>query len=145
MALMLLTFLGLTLAATTSTELQIATNYRWSQQALYNAEAGIEAGKIILRNIPSAISWDTILPTVQRGALGTRPTPSPLRPPWRRSLPRARSSHDDWGDRSPQLRELAAATTRGGRHGLRRRPERRGLREPPGPDAEQDGRSWASA
>ena len=42
---MLLTFLGLTLATTTSTELQIATNYRWSQQARYNAEAGIEAAR----------------------------------------------------------------------------------------------------
>ena len=40
LALLLLTFLGLTLAATTSTELQIATNYRWSQQALYNARSG---------------------------------------------------------------------------------------------------------
>ena len=40
LALMLLTFLGLTLAATTSTELKIASNYRWSQQARYNAEAG---------------------------------------------------------------------------------------------------------
>jgi len=37
LALMLLTFLGLTLTMTTSTELQIATNYRWSQQAYYNA------------------------------------------------------------------------------------------------------------
>ena len=46
LSLMLLTFLGLTLAATTSTELQIATNYRWSQQALYNAEAGIEAARV---------------------------------------------------------------------------------------------------
>ena len=60
LALMLLTFLGLTLSATTSTELQIATNYRWSQQALYNAEAGLEAGKIILRGIPT--DWSAILP-----------------------------------------------------------------------------------
>ena len=67
MALMLLTFLGLTLAATTSTELQIATNYRWSEQARYNAEAGIEAGKVILRNIPSGTSWATILPTQRVG------------------------------------------------------------------------------
>jgi len=37
LALMLLTFLGLTLATSTSTELRIATNYRWNQQALYNA------------------------------------------------------------------------------------------------------------
>jgi hypothetical protein len=59
LALMLLTFLGLTLAATTSTELQIATNYRWSQQALFNAEAGVEAGKAILRSL----NWQAILPT----------------------------------------------------------------------------------
>ena len=50
LSLMLLTFLGLTLATTTSTELQIATNYRWSQQALYNAEAGMEAARIVLSN-----------------------------------------------------------------------------------------------
>lgn len=48
LALMLLTFLGLTLAATSSTELQIATNYRWSQQAYYNAEAGLEVAKLIM-------------------------------------------------------------------------------------------------
>ncbi len=66
LALMLLTFLGLTLAATTSTELQIATNFRWSQQAYYNAEAGIEAGKIILRNIPT--DWQQILPQPRTGA-----------------------------------------------------------------------------
>lgn len=59
MALLLLTFLGLTLAVTTSTELQIATNYRWSEQARYVAEAGVEAGKIILRE---TISWDNLLP-----------------------------------------------------------------------------------
>jgi Tfp pilus assembly protein PilX len=58
LALMLLTMLGLALATTTSTELQIATNYRWSQQALYNAEAGVEAGKTILRTI----NWGAVLP-----------------------------------------------------------------------------------
>jgi len=58
LSLMLLTFLGLTLATTSSTELQIATNYRWSQQALYNAEAGIELGKRYLRQI----EWQTVLP-----------------------------------------------------------------------------------
>jgi len=59
LALLLLTFLGLTLAVTTSTELQIATNYRWSEQARYVAEAGIEAGKLILRDAPT---WENILP-----------------------------------------------------------------------------------
>jgi Tfp pilus assembly protein PilX len=34
LALLLLTFLGLTLTATTSTEMQIANNYRYAQQAL---------------------------------------------------------------------------------------------------------------
>jgi hypothetical protein len=57
LSLMLLTFLGLTLATTTSTELQIATNYRWSQQALYNAEAGLEAGKRVLRDL----EWGNLL------------------------------------------------------------------------------------
>ena len=51
LALMLMTFLGLTLATSTSTELQIATNYRYSQQALYNAYAGVDVGKVVLRNI----------------------------------------------------------------------------------------------
>jgi hypothetical protein len=64
LALLLLTFLGLTLATTTSTELQIATNYRWSEQALYNAEAGVEAGRILLRGITD---WNTILPTARAG------------------------------------------------------------------------------
>jgi len=60
LALVVLTFLGLALAATTTTELQIATNYRRSQQALYNAEAGIEMGKIVLRDVVG--SWASILP-----------------------------------------------------------------------------------
>jgi PilX N-terminal len=68
LALMLLTFLGLTLAATTSTELQIATNYRWSQQALYNAEAGIEAGKLILSRLANPTTgWLGNLPAIRPG------------------------------------------------------------------------------
>lgn len=51
LALVLLTFLGLTLAVTTSTELQISTNYRWNQQALYNAEAGLEISRALLARI----------------------------------------------------------------------------------------------
>lgn len=51
LCLMVLTFLGMTLATTTSTELLIATNYRWSQQAFYNAEAGIELAKRALRGL----------------------------------------------------------------------------------------------
>jgi len=64
MALIILTALGLTLAATTSTELQVAANYRWSQQALYNAEAGLEIAKRSLVQIwgnlppPRTAPWD---------------------------------------------------------------------------------------
>jgi len=66
LSLMLLTFLGLTMATTTSTELQIATNYRWSQQALYNAEAGLEAGRVILSdNADLTGGWLALLPTAR--------------------------------------------------------------------------------
>jgi hypothetical protein len=68
LSLMLLTFLGLTLAATTSTELQIATNYRWSQQALYNAEAGLEAAKLLLAQVAQVDGdFRNILPTARAG------------------------------------------------------------------------------
>ena len=76
LALLLLTFLGLTLAATTSTELQIATNYRWSRQAYYNAEAGIEVGKAILRSM----NWNLVLPPA-RAASWNAYTGSPATPP----------------------------------------------------------------
>jgi Tfp pilus assembly protein PilX len=75
LALMLLTTLGLAMATITSTELQIATNYRWSQQALYNAEAGVEVGKIILRSVQP--DWTAVLPAA-RGTTWTGTTsPSP--------------------------------------------------------------------
>jgi len=78
LSLMLLTFLGLTMAATTSTELQIATNYRWSQQALYNAEAGLEAARIVLSGVADvANGWRAILPTARTTpwAPGSAPPP----------------------------------------------------------------------
>jgi hypothetical protein len=79
LSLMLLTFLGLTLATTTSTELQIATNYRWSQQALYNAEAGLEAARIVLSNVADITDgWLNQLPaerTVTPWVEGSAPPP----------------------------------------------------------------------
>lgn len=63
LALLLLTFLGLTMAVSTSTELTIAQNYRWSQQALYNAEAGLEIGKFVLQTA----TWSAVLPTPRGG------------------------------------------------------------------------------
>src|SRR2546426_1367922 len=74
LALMLLTTLGLALATITSTELQIATNYRWSQQALYNAEAGVEVGKIILRSVQP--DWTAVLPGARGGTWNGTTNPS---------------------------------------------------------------------
>jgi len=78
LSLMLLTFLGLALATTTSTELQIATNYRWSQQALYNAEAGLEAARIVLsRTADASDEWKFLLPEARTTpwAQGAAPPP----------------------------------------------------------------------
>jgi len=80
LSLMLLTFLGLTLATTTSTELQIATNYRWSQQALYNAEACLEASRIALSRVADVVNgWQNQLPQPRTAptwwTVGTAPGP----------------------------------------------------------------------
>ena len=81
LSLMLLTFLGLTLATTTSTELQIATNYRWSQQALYNAEAGLEAARVILSGTANPTTgWTGALPTPRPGTWLEGAAPGPLDP-----------------------------------------------------------------
>ncbi|HEY6509708.1 MAG TPA: pilus assembly PilX N-terminal domain-containing protein, partial [Vicinamibacterales bacterium] len=98
LALMLLTFLGLTLATTTSTELQIATNYRWSQQALYNAEAGLEAARIVLSAVADPITgWTARLPLPRPGTWPQGPPapPGPLDPVVGRDF--FRSNCDDKG------------------------------------------------
>jgi len=74
LALMLLTFLGITLTTTTSTELQVAANYRWSQQAYYNAEAGIEAAKVILRRVQDATQILPVARTSTWSEYGPSPT-----------------------------------------------------------------------
>lgn len=48
LVLFVLTVLGLALMLTTSTEANISTNYRWSEQAFFNADAGLEYGKNVL-------------------------------------------------------------------------------------------------
>ena len=73
LALMLLTSLGLSLSSTTSTELQISTNHRWSEQARFNAEAGIEFGLQLLTTIPN---WENILPA--RRAVAPWPVNAPV-------------------------------------------------------------------
>jgi len=97
LSLMLLTFLGLTLAATTSTELQIATNYRWSQQALYNAEAGLEAARLLLAQVGAHdASFQNILPTTRPGSWDYGVTGAPGGPPDPRTLTPARSGLRDY-------------------------------------------------
>lgn len=93
LALLLLTFLGLTLAVTTSTELQIATNYRWSQQAVYAAEAGVEAGRAILRGVP----WATILPPARTTAWTGGAVPSV---PHNGTVAWTLNRNDAWGNLS---------------------------------------------
>ena len=77
LALMLLTFLGLTLALTTSTELQIATNYRWGQQALYNAEAGLEVARAVMIRVGDG---QLLLPEARSVTWNPDSPPSPYGP-----------------------------------------------------------------
>jgi hypothetical protein len=77
LAILLLTVLGLALATTTSMEMQIAANYRWEQQALYNAEAGAEVAKSLLRTV----DWSTVLPAARAGSWPLPAAGSPLSPP----------------------------------------------------------------
>ncbi len=48
LVLFVLTVLGLALMLTTSTEKDIAVNYRWGEQAFFNADAALEYGKNVL-------------------------------------------------------------------------------------------------
>lgn len=59
LSLALLTTMGLALANSTGVELQIASNQRWSESARYNAEAGLEYGKLLLMDAPD---WGALLP-----------------------------------------------------------------------------------
>lgn len=62
LALVLLTTMGLALSNSSSVELQISSNQRWSESARYNAEAGIEWGKSILMNVAD---WESVLPAAR--------------------------------------------------------------------------------
>jgi len=81
LALALLTTMGLALANSTSVELQISTNQRWTESARYNAEAGLEYAKMLLNGVGD---WGTILPPARlvgddwapNGFSGTAPSAS---------------------------------------------------------------------
>jgi len=82
LALLLLTFLGLTLATTTSTELQVATNYRWGQQAYYVAQAALDIAR---RQLREQTTWQIFLPVARttQAEMGARPMWAPPVPPAR--------------------------------------------------------------
>jgi hypothetical protein len=82
LALTLLTTMGLALANSTSVELQIATNQRWTESARYNAEAGLEYAKSLLVAAPD---WGALLPPARvtnhwlpNAWTGTAPDVSPI-------------------------------------------------------------------
>ena len=110
LALLLLTFLGLTLAATTTTELQIAANQRWAQQARYNAEAGLEAARVILRDIALADgSWAQVLHLPQpAGWTKLSPPATPPAPP-----PVPGPGADAWGVPARDFENSACALENG--------------------------------
>lgn len=92
LALMLLTSLGLSLSATTSTEMQIAVNHRWSEQARYNAEAGVEFAKEFLS---TTADWGTILPPARVGTWTMTTTLSGTM-----ATDATRQRADEWGNPS---------------------------------------------
>jgi Tfp pilus assembly protein PilX len=78
MAMLLMTALGLALVLTTTTETMIAGNYSNGQEALYAADAGVEASMQDLLTVPD---WNTILAGsttsafIDGSASGTRTLP----------------------------------------------------------------------
>ena len=63
LVLFVLTVLGLAMMLTTTTEKDIAINYRWGEQAFFNADAALEYGKNILANYAIANgNFNAILP-----------------------------------------------------------------------------------
>ena len=48
LVLFVLSVLGMALMLTTTTEKDIAINYRWGEQAFFNADAALEYGKNVL-------------------------------------------------------------------------------------------------
>ena len=61
--LFVLTVLGLALMLTTTTEKDIAINYRWGEQAFFNADAALEYGKNVLgAHLLNFGNFETLLP-----------------------------------------------------------------------------------
>ena len=76
MALLVLTAIGLTLAAAGANETQASLNYRWSRKAFYNAEAGAAVGRAVLADL----SWTYALPPAREAWDSDKPPASRSRP-----------------------------------------------------------------
>jgi len=69
LVLFVLTVLGLALMLSTSTEKDIAINYRWGEQAFFNADAALEYGKNVLASYALlSADFNTILPPARNDA-----------------------------------------------------------------------------
>lgn len=81
--LFVLTVLGLALMLSTSTEKDISVNYRWGEQAFFNADAGLEYGKNVLAVYALNVgNFQTVLPvpraTVQVANANVASNPGPM-------------------------------------------------------------------
>ena len=73
-SLMILMFLSLTggaLISSTRVDVQVASNYRTGVRSLFLAEAGIEAGRLILQNSPNVLTVDLTTAAGGDGVLDT--------------------------------------------------------------------------
>jgi hypothetical protein len=69
LVLFVLSVLGLALMLTTTTEKDIAINYRWGEQAFFNADAALEYGKNVLASYAAASTdFRAILPPARADA-----------------------------------------------------------------------------
>jgi len=69
LVLFVLSVLGLALMLTTTTEKDIAINYRWGEQAFFNADAALEYGKNVLASYAVAnTNFNLILPPARADA-----------------------------------------------------------------------------
>jgi hypothetical protein len=85
LVLFVLSVLGMALMLTTSTEKDIAINYRWGEQAFFNAEAALEYGKNVLGDyVLQTGSFNDILPDARDEAGSTVPNSAA---PWGAALP----------------------------------------------------------
>jgi hypothetical protein len=83
LVLFVLSVLGLALMLTTSTEKDIAINYRWGEQAFFNADAALEYGKNVLASYAVLSSdFEAILPLARADATVPDNTQ-----PWGAALP----------------------------------------------------------